>query len=246
MPAPAPEAPTPDAPAHDAQDQGFITPVFAGLGLALALVGAAFVMAARQDVASARTASARQVEQLRLEGKATVAAFRLLDTPDQARRGWSEDDRTRLLAEPEGRKINPLFAERPGNLAVAARLVGPERAQGVVEALAREVAAAPRLVRRGQIAAISPDARWRACAASVFSAYSQQTALSLEPAAAAAGHVGEIWRIVVVGQDGAFVDQLVRFSADRARPFDILEQSAGHAGGAARIGCRRLIDGTES
>jgi len=240
MPAPVPEASIPDA-----QDQGFITPVFAGLGLAMALVGAAFLMAARQDVTSARTASARQAEQLRLEGQATVAAFRLLDTPDQAWRGWSQGDRTRIVAEPEGRKINPLFAERPDNVAVVARLVGPERAQDVVEALAQEVAAAPRLVRRGQIAAISPDVRWRACAASAFSAYSQQTALALEPAVATAAHVGEIWRIVVIGQGGAFVDQVVRFSADRARPVDILEQSAGRAAGATRIDCQRLIDGTE-
>jgi hypothetical protein len=228
-------------PGRDADDAGFITPVFAGLGLAMVLIAAAFLLTARQDLATARTASSRQAEQLRLEGLVAVAAWRLRETSDLRWRAWSEAGGVQIAAEPEGRKINPLFADRPDNLVIAERLVGPAHAEAVTRALVDNVSAARRLARRDEIVAVSADARWRACAASAFSAYSQQTALTLEPAAARAGQTGEIWRIVVSGRNGAFVDQVIRFSSDPTRSFDILEHAAGHTGGAARLACQRLI-----
>lgn len=230
------------APSPDAQDEGFITPVFAGVGFAMVVVAAAFLIAARQDLASARTTSAHQAEQVRLEGRAAAAALRLLQAPDQSWQTWAEGVGDRIVVEPEGRKINPLFADRPDNLAVAARLVGPAHAEETAKGLVELVSSSPDLVRRGQIAAVSQDPRWRACAASAFSAYSQQTALALEPDLAAPGHVGEIWRVLATGPNGAFVDQVVRFSSDRARPVDILQQSAGATGGATMATCRTLIN----
>jgi len=232
-------------PSPNPDDEGFITPVFAGLGLAMILVGAAFLMAARQDLAAARTASARQAEQLRLEGRVMAGALRVLAAPGQDGRGWAEGRGARLLAEPEGRKINPQFADQPRNQAVIERLVGPARAETVAKALADEVAALPRLARRRDLERVSSDPRWRACATSAFSAYSQQTALTLEPVDGAPGHVGEIWRIAAVGPDGAWVDRIIRFSADDANPIDTLEQDTGRTGGAARVDCQRLIQSAE-
>lgn len=231
-----------------ASEAGFITPVFAGVVLMLSLVAAAILVLARQDLVASNREARRVAQALWLEGVATQAALRVRMAAGQPVQRWKQDSAygvLEVIAEPEDRKAGPQYADRPENLALIGQLVAPREIAGVGSALVSAVSGSAGQVRRADIAALRADRRWRDCATTIFSPYSRLTSLAPDPAfpatAKPTAHEGELWRISVISDDGAYIDQIVRFGKEPRRPIEVVEQRAGQERRTYRRQCWTLL-----
>jgi hypothetical protein len=228
-------------------DAGFITPVFAGVLLTVSLVAAAILLVARQDFLESDRDARRTAQALWLEGVAIQSALRVATTAGQPVLRWTQGSAYGVLdviVEPEDRKAAPQSAERPENVLLIGRLVGPREAAGLASAVSGQVGTASGQVRRAEIAGLSAERRWRDCATTIFSPYSRLTTLAPdlpEPGPAATPHTGELWRISVIARDGGFIDQIVRLTDDPRRAVEVVEQRAGQDRHTYRRQCWTLL-----
>ena len=236
-----------------ASEAGFITPVFAGVVLTLSLIAAAILVLARQDLITSNRDARRIARALWLEGVATQAALKVRTAAGQPVQRWKQDSAygvLEVIAEPEDRKAAPQYADRPENLALIGRLVASREITGVGNALVRAVSDAAGQVHRSDITGLSADRRWRDCATTIFSPHSRLTSLAPDPAVPAPAkptpHQGELWRISVISDDGAYVDQIVRFGNEPRRLVEVVEQRAGQERRGYRRQCRTLLQSAGS
>lgn len=231
---------------HARREAGFATPVFAGIVLGLGVILVSVMLLARQDLRLARRDADAFDRQVLFEGLAAKASLSILAANGEPTLVWREPTDQGLVAvqvEPEARKIDPLTAD-PSSLAPhVARLVAEERLAETMTRLASLSKAGQGRVGRADIAGLAPDPAWRACSATLLSPYSRYSALRLLPPRSPSGHdkagqhLGEVWRISVLGERGAFLEQIVRVTGRRPRPVEVLEQEVGRDTALVRSTC---------
>lgn len=209
-------------------DDGFMTPAFGGVAIALALVAFASARLAQTEEIASRRGWEKTQELYRAEGVATIAAWRVLHMDGAPTLAWTEPTDLRPMAvwaEPEHRKLG--LAEIGGQQGRSrlSALLGAQEAERLVSSLGTWSQPPSRLTLRSA----SPSPAWRACGLTLVSTQSRLTNNALSPVqtpvtAALDLRAGEVWRIAISSEGRLVLDRLVRFTGDAQRPVAVLDQ----------------------
>jgi hypothetical protein len=217
-----------------ASDDGFITPIFGVLAIAMAVVALAYLQLAKTDERAARREWDRTQEEFAAEGVMNIAAWTVMNQPGSPVMSW--DERTtvgamQVTVEPEMRKLSLNELGSPRGFAKLSRLVGGAEAADLARRVLSLPPAQARIPTRAQVRDLSAAPAWRSCGLSLVSPYSRLTDNALESGERAEGEFslreGEAWRVSVVSRGRVVVDKVVRFTGDTRDPVAVIDVLTG-------------------
>lgn len=237
------------APSASADAFGYATAAFAGAVFCFAIVTAAGISAASQQLSAARRTVRQEQAYYLLAGAATAASLKLLDESGATPFQWTEPSNIgplKITLEPESRKLSLAELGRPENEAVLNRLVDESERVAIIERAATLPITYDAALYRSSIVNLSNSPKWRECANSLVSPFSRLTAYAMPAtgkltASGEETHAGEFWRVTVDADNGAWLDRVVRLTGLIDSPAAIVGETSGQTAGTRRALCLQSL-----
>lgn len=229
----------------DAREDGYATAAATMIALSLSLVAAATVSAGVSSLSLARKELKRTQVEMTLNAAHSETIFTLLTQASAPRLGWTiatDSGPVDILAERETIKLP---------LKDAASLGDDQFAKlGVVDA--ERLRARLRALNAGgstqdlNLADLDTAVDWRACAASMISAYGRGATFALqEPKTPSptltSSPPGDLWRVRASSGGLWFDERVVRLTGDVRHPAAIIERRSGRSA-SGQIQCGEVIN----